>query len=112
MTYVLGFFGLGIQELVIVMVILLVLFGGKQLPVLMRMGDDQPAALAPGIGQRVAHRVEAEQPDGFGPRAPGAVARDGPFRLDRLAASRWRLRHAISCSCHLLAGPLAGERRD
>ena len=36
MTYVLGFFGLGIQELVIVMVILLVLFGGKQLPVLMR----------------------------------------------------------------------------
>ena len=36
MTYVLGFFGLGIQELLIVMVILLVLFGGKQLPILMR----------------------------------------------------------------------------
>ena len=59
-------------------------------------GDDQAVALAPGIDQGVAHRVQTEQPNRLGPRLAGAVALDCPFRLDLLWAAGWRLGHVNS----------------
>ena len=44
-------------------------------------GHDQPVATAAGVHQRVAHRVQAEQPMGLGPVPAGTVARNGLFRL-------------------------------